>query len=78
MLQRTIEIIKRPFFIDFDESVTDQPTDGRTDGRTDQRTDKASYRDARTHLKMLSPLISAKSKVHCMYIYEYDKMGQGQ
>ena len=33
---------KRPFFIDFDESVTD--------GRTDGRTEKASYRDARTHL----------------------------
>merc|ERR1712237_238928 len=27
------------------------PTDGPTDGRTDGRTDKASYRDARTHLK---------------------------
>ena len=26
-------------------------TDQRTDGQTDQRTDKASYGDARTHLK---------------------------
>ena len=37
------------------ESVTDRrtdgPTDQPTDGRTDGRTDKASYRDARTHLK---------------------------
>ena len=34
---------------------TDERTDGRTngptDGRTNGRTDKASYRDARTHLK---------------------------
>ena len=29
---------KRPFFIDFDESVTEQPTDGRMDGRTNGRT----------------------------------------
>ena len=29
-------------------------TYGRTDGRTDIRTDKASYRDARTHLKIAS------------------------
>ena len=33
----------QPFFIHLDESVTD--------GRTNGRTDKASYRDARTHLK---------------------------
>ena len=31
----------------FDESLTDGPTDQRTN----QPTDKASYRDARTHLK---------------------------
>ena len=43
----SFRIRKRPFFIDFDESVTDQPTNGRTNGRTD----KASYRDARTHIK---------------------------
>ena len=29
-------------------------TDGRTDQPTDRRTDKASYRDARTHLKIRS------------------------
>ena len=28
-------------------------TDGRTDGPTDGRTDRPSYRDARTHLKMI-------------------------
>ena len=40
------------------ESVTNGPTDGRTNGPTDQRTDKASYRDARTHLKMMKkPLL---------------------
>ena len=27
-------------------------TDGTTDGRTDGLTDRASYRDARTHLKI--------------------------
>ncbi len=65
-LSQSLRIHKRPFFIEFDESVTDGrtdqrtdgTTDGRTNGRTDQRTegptdgrtDKASYRDARTHL----------------------------
>ena len=44
-LSKLFRIRKRPFFIDFDESVTDQPTDPRTD--------KASYRDARTHLKKI-------------------------
>ena len=34
------------------KSVTDGRTDGPTDGPTDRRTDTASYRDARTHLKM--------------------------
>ena len=47
-LSQSLRIHKRPFFIDFDESVTNGPTDGPTD----RRTDKASYRDARTHLKM--------------------------
>ena len=42
-LSRSLRIHKRPFFIKFDESVTNQRTDGRTD--------KASCRDARTHLK---------------------------
>ena len=46
-LSESFRIRKRPFFTEFDESVTDQPTNGPTD----QRTDKASYRDARTHLK---------------------------
>ena len=32
------------------KSITDRPTDGPTDGRTDTR----SYRDARTHLKIVS------------------------
>ena len=30
-------------------------TDGHTDGRTHGRTDRPSYRDARTHLKILIP-----------------------
>ena len=34
----SFRIRKRPFFIDFDESVTDQPTNGRTNQRTDGRT----------------------------------------
>merc|ERR1712228_532954 len=33
--------------------VTDGPTDGRTDGWTDGRMDTPSYRDARTHLKIV-------------------------
>ena len=37
-LSQSLRIHKRPFFIDFDESVTDRPTDGRTDQRTDGRT----------------------------------------
>ena len=51
-LSKSLRIHKRPFFIDFDESVTD----GRTDQPTNQRTDKASYRDARTHLKIPTPI----------------------
>ena len=39
-LSQSLRIHKRPFFIEFDESVTDQPTDQRTDGRTNP------YRDA--------------------------------
>ena len=43
-----------------EECITDGRTDGRTDGQTDgptdQRTDKASYRDARTHLKIWTRL----------------------
>ncbi len=42
-LSKSFRIRKRPVFIDLDESVTDGPAD--------RRTDKASYRDARTHLK---------------------------
>ena len=41
----------------FDESVTNQPinrhTDRPTDGPTDGPTDRPSYRDARTHLKIV-------------------------
>ena len=40
---------------------TDGPTDGRTDGPTDGRTDRPSYRDARTHLKMIPNLGSQLS-----------------
>ena len=50
-LSISFRIRKWPFFIDLDESVTDGPTNQRTDQPTDGRTDKASYRDARTHLK---------------------------
>ena len=53
-LSKSFRIRKWPFFIDLDESVTDR----RTDGPTDQRTDKASYRDARTHLKKLQQITS--------------------
>ena len=40
---------KCAIFSYFDESVTDR----QTDGPTDRRTDRPSYRDARTHLKMI-------------------------
>ena len=46
-LSKSLRICKRPFFIDFDKSVTN----GQINQRTDQPTDKASNRDARTHLK---------------------------
>ena len=35
------------------DGPTDRRTDGPTDGPTDRPTDTPSYRDARTHLKML-------------------------
>ena len=35
------------------DQQTDRRTDQRTDRQTDRRTDRPSYRDARTHLKML-------------------------
>ena len=50
-LSKPLRILKRSFFIDFDESVTNRRTNQPTDGRTDHWTDKASYRNARTHLK---------------------------
>ena len=34
-LSQSLKIHKRPFFIDFDESVTNQRTNGRTDQRTE-------------------------------------------
>ena len=37
-------------------SITDGRTDGRTNGPTDGRTHKASYKDARTHLKRMTKL----------------------
>ena len=37
-LSQSLRIHKRPFFIDFDKSVTDRRTNGRTDGPTDGRT----------------------------------------
>ena len=40
-------------FPTFHKSVTDRRTDGPTDGRTDGPTDIPSYRDARTHLRIL-------------------------
>ena len=36
----------------FKKKITDPLIDGPTDGWTNGWTDKASYRDARTHLKM--------------------------
>ncbi len=57
-LSKSFSIRKRPVFIDLDESVTDGPTDRPTNGRTD----KASYRDARTHLKMDTPFLTHESK----------------
>ena len=38
-LSKSLRIHKRPFFIDFDESVTDRPTDGPTDRPTDRQRD---------------------------------------
>ena len=35
-------------------------TNGPTNGQTDERTDKASYRDARTHLKRLEAAASGQ------------------
>ena len=49
------------------------PTDGRTgwkDGRTDGPTDIPSYRNARTHLKMVLSILPFWNK-HCMYKYTY-------
>ena len=43
-LSNSFTIRKGPFFIDFDESITDQRTDGPTD--------KASYRDADASKKL--------------------------
>ena len=42
---------EKPSFLQFKKNAlrTHRPTDGRTDGRTD----RPSYRDARTHLKIL-------------------------
>ena len=40
---------------------TDGHTDGRTDGRMDGRTDEPSYRDARTHLKIVSVTREARN-----------------
>ena len=44
---------KCAIFCYFDESVNDRQTDGWTDGWTDGRTDRPSYRDARSHLKII-------------------------
>ena len=41
-LSKSFRIRKSPFFIDFDESINDQPTNQPTNGPTDE----ASYRDA--------------------------------
>merc|ERR1719427_1342077 len=59
-LSKSYRIRKRPVFIDLDESVTDGPTDRPTNGRTD----KASYRDARTHLKRLTSRLSRCHSCH--------------
>ena len=43
-------------FVTFYKIITDRRTDGptdRRDGRTDERTDTPTYRNARTHQKML-------------------------
>ena len=53
-LSESFRIRKWPFFIDLDESVTD--------GRTNGRADKASYRDARRHLKMKKIIKNRKRK----------------
>ncbi len=45
-LSKSIRIRKSPFFINFDEIITDRRTDRPTNQRTDGPTDKASYRDA--------------------------------
>ena len=64
-MPKSFRIRKRPFFTEFGESVTKR----RTDGPTNQRTDKASYRDARTHLKtsIQGSLFSVIIIIRCLY-----------
>ena len=49
-------------------------TDIRTDGRTDGRTDRPSYRDARTHLKMIGSGVEGIELV----IDGFSKKGNGR
>ena len=49
-------------------------TDGRTDGPTDGRTDRPSYRDARTHLKMIGSGVGGIELV----IDGFSKKGNGR
>ena len=45
---------EKPSFLQLKKKrITDGRTDGPTDGPTDRRTDGPSYRDARTHLKII-------------------------
>ena len=52
-----LQIVRFPCFLKRRNGPTygrmDLRTDGPTDGRTDGPTDRPSYRDARTHLKMM-------------------------
>ena len=57
-LSESFRIRKRPFFSDFDESITNRPTNRPTD----QPTDKASYRDADAS-KILPPRMENASSI---------------
>ena len=54
---QSLRIRKRPFFINFDESVTDRPTDRRTDQRTNGRTDQPTDR------RKERPLIEMRGRI---------------
>ncbi len=56
-----------PYFWRKRDRPMDRWTDGPTDRRTDGQTDRSSYRDARTHLKMIIVFFYAGGSVHCCF-----------